>query len=292
MNELNRMQYLDAMGIEMFVPRKILPAAKMSTACAVSYLSQAQDSALTGGMQALAVSAQAQLAPPHATGMAEAPEIASSAATREIVTDWLAPSKAANAKHETPVQDSTVQDNTPAERTLQQVVSQKKPQLLRFNLGLWQLANGALFIDTREPRAALPTTTLLRNIIAAIMPAMLAEGLPKADTINWPLLESPIANPNELAQAREMTHAFLASRFEKTSPKLMIVMGEQAFDIVAASQGMTTPKYGESVSPTHLPSPVVYLPSLTQLLNEPLLKRFVWPAIAPYFLESKPKGRQ
>ena len=41
MNEFNRMQYLNAMGIEMFVPRKILPAAKMSVACPVSYISTA-----------------------------------------------------------------------------------------------------------------------------------------------------------------------------------------------------------------------------------------------------------
>ncbi len=287
MNELNRMQYLDAMGIGMFVPRKILPAAKMSTACAVSYVPQAQDLALAGGMQASVV-AQAQVqaqAQAHTARMGEAPEAGPSAATRATVTDLLEPNKAAKSKHEAPGQD-----DTPSERTLQQVVSQKKPQLLRFNLGLWQLANGALFIDTREPRAALPTTTLLHNIIAAIMPAMLVEGLPKADTINWPLLESPIANPNELAEAREMTHAFLASRFEKTNPKLIIVMGEQAFNVVAAGQDVMPPEYGELVSPAHLPSPVVYLPSLTQLLNEPLLKRFVWSAIAPYFLvESKPK---
>ena len=33
MNELTRMQYLDAMGVETFVPRRILPAAQLSTVC-------------------------------------------------------------------------------------------------------------------------------------------------------------------------------------------------------------------------------------------------------------------
>ena len=35
MNELNRMQYLGAMGIDTFVPRRLLPAAKVPVACAL-----------------------------------------------------------------------------------------------------------------------------------------------------------------------------------------------------------------------------------------------------------------
>lgn len=302
MNESNRMQYLDAMGIEMFVPRKILPAAKMSVACPVSYIpvsepAESSAHALSGqsisGQSISGKSSAASSLEPLPFDKGSLTPSTPSMATQAIMSGLLNANEkhinhegpANNANKSLTTLEQSANKNEPIETlTLQQLVSQKKPQLLRFNLSFWQLDNGAVFIDTREPKAALPTTTLLRNIVQAIMPAVSEQGLLKPDAINWPLQESSIANPNELTQAREMTQAFLNSRFEKAAPTLIIIMGEQAFNVVAGDQ-MRTPEYGQWVEATHLSSRAVYLPSLTQLLNEPLLKRFIWPAIAPYFLK-------
>lgn len=315
MNELHRMQYLDAMGIEMFVPRKILPAAKASAQCAVSYLPQSTgDGGLTASLpKDLAVNAQASLQPkaqPKSLSRLQsslqsnpAEVSALNAALNDVVSkkqpeeqqpakQLRPPSAAPNLRSVGDVlgDPQGAPQASSADQTLQQFNRQKKTKLLRFNLSVWAFDNGAVFIDSHEPRAALPTTTLLRNIIAAIMPGVLTGNLPKPDTLAWPIDELGVPNSRELEQAREMTQAYIASRFAKTQPKRLFLMGESAFNMLAFDSADTTtftgelPDYGAVLTPSHLPCRAVYLPSLAQLLNEPLLKRFIWQAIAPEFL--------
>ncbi|MDZ7922629.1 MAG: hypothetical protein U5M23_00920 [Marinagarivorans sp.] len=279
MNELTRMQYLAAMSIESFVPRSILPAAKASVACVLPevWLDDLQDDIVD--VQPLVHPA---LRP--SASQVSSPSPAHHAASQSLVKDILAPSQ---ALAETPLA------RIDSDRTLQQLLIKSRHKPLSFSLSVWSLANGVVIIDSREPKAALPTSALLHNIVMAFA----RDGvIPKPDFINWPLLHSATANPNETQDAQEMTQAFLASRFEMAAPKVIVVMGEMAASIVLNKALLNQKElnqkelnqaapdnYGTPITSAHLPCPAVCLPSLAQLLKEPLLKRFIWLALKPWF---------
>ena len=257
MNELVRMQYLDAMGIDSFVPRMILPAAPLCVACELP-------------VSLVDYEPAAEFIDPLEQEVSQ--PATPSPKTTAIVKQLLASGEAS------PTSATTSRPAVSSGLTLQALLAAKPKKQLRFVLTVWQLANGVVFIDSKEPKAALPTSALLGNVVKGLYPA---ESIPKPDSINWPLLESPIALDNALHEAREMTHAFLASRFEVITPKLLIVMGRVASDMVitAPQSDSGSMAFGESASPSHLPCAAVYLPSLAELLREPTLKYVIWPAV-------------
>ncbi len=262
MNELARMQYLTAMGIDTYVPRSILPAAKLSVACALPevWLDEDCDEIIAA-------------IPSVNSAVNSAKPFEANSVNQSLVQAILAPSQALT---EIPLARPST------DRTLQQLFVKTHHKPLRFSLSIWQLANGVMIIDSREPKAALPTSALLHNIVAAF-----AQGItiPKSDQINWPLLHSDVVNPNEMQEAQEMTQAFLASRFEISAPKALVVMGEAAATMVLGLKDIKVEGggYGTTTTPPHLPCPTIYLPSLAQLLKEPLLKRYIWAALKPWF---------
>ena len=257
MNELVRMQYLDAMGIDSFVPRMVLPAARISAACELP-VALVDYQPATEFIDPLEQDVSQPATP--------------SPKTTAIVQQLL------SAGEPAPASVATSKPAVSSGLTLQELLAAKPKKQLRFILTVWQLANGVVFIDTKEPKAALPTSALLGNIIKGLYPS---ESIPKPDSIHWPLMEASVAQDNALNEAREMTHAFLASRFEVTTPTLLIVMGRVASDMVitAPQSDSGAMAFGESASPSHLPCAAVYLPSLAELLREPTLKYAIWPAV-------------
>jgi hypothetical protein len=257
MNELIRMQYLDAMGIETYVPRRLLPAAKLSVKCN------------------LPVKFAAPLVSEQKVSVAQAPAELSLLSPLTVGASGFVESilkvQHNNRSKTKPTDDSEI--------TLQQFIAPKSHKSLRFNLLVWQLANGTVFIDSHEPKAALPTATLLNNIVRVIYPDQV---LPKYDIIQWPLFNSKTSTENELLAARDMAQAFLGSRFDAVKPSLLVVMGRLAKNIILD----TGPEmidddavYGLQQSIGSLPCSHVVLPSLSQLLREPLLKRHIWSAL-------------
>lgn len=254
------MQYLGAMGIDTFVPRRLLPAAKVPVACAlpIEWVSEA-------------------VAAPSPQTPAVLP---SGQVSSAFVQSLLTPAGRAAVQGES---SAIAGEDMPAmadERTLQQWLAPKRQPVLRFSLALWQLANGVVLIDTREPKAALPTQALLHNIVQVLGRGLT---LPKADVITWPLLHSAEVNPHEWQDAQDMVHAFLASRFEVLPPKLVIAMGNTAARLVLALSADASVEHAKCYTHEHLPCAVVALPSLAELLKQPLLKRYIWPALKPLF---------
>ncbi|HEY7772042.1 MAG TPA: hypothetical protein VIC26_02585 [Marinagarivorans sp.] len=266
MNELIRMQYLDAMGIDSFVPRKILPAAPTSVLCELPVAVECEVLSPDLDVAVNAHAAQPQQA---------------SAATEAIMHELLSP-----ADGEPVTVAKSKRAGTAGEMSLQQLLAAKPAPQLRFSLSLWQLNNGVVFVDSRELKGALPTTKLLDNIVKVVFPG---EILPRPDVINWPLDASTgvRANGNGLHDAREMTQAFLASRFEQKAPKLLVIMGESAGRVIltppnaldSQSEKHEAPQWGVATQAEHLGCSIVTLPSLADLLRQPLLKRHIWPAL-------------
>lgn len=271
MNELARMQYLDALGIDTFVPRLVLPAAKASVQCELPVVSEEE-------FAAAASNEQAGFSNPHmldvepddrTSAVAEKP-VAAGAFVKSLLEPAKTPANRPSKSH------SAVAKKVAIPATLKSLIEPQTSErkALRFQLNFWHQPSGLSVLDTREPKAALPTTALLQNIYSVFSPNT---HLPQGDLIQWPLIESPVPNPGELQDARDLTQAFLASRCTNAAPKLLLVMGKTAMQMLSETEHL--PKYGTSLSVAGLACPVVYLPSLAELLKEPTLKHYIWPAV-------------
>lgn len=236
------MEYLDALGIEQFVPRKRLLGAKSSLAL-------------------IRVHSPVETTP--ATKVALAPiELAEVSVPQPVAKLVSQVTERLIAPDNTPSARSATLAQPPAPTGL--VTPQK---VLRFALTVWHLP-GWLWIDSRQSQQALPTDALLHNILAALK---LKEPV-KPEVIKWPPVESPL-QVQDWAQAREMMNSFLTPRL--LPGERLILMGEAAYN--ACTQGPFD--YAERLAandlqhPTH---PCLLLPSLAQILTEPALKAEVW----------------
>lgn len=151
MNERARMHYLDAMGIDMFVPRKRLPAAKPSL-----QLVQANPAPV-------AVPAPAASTAPEAAGLRSA-----QAVIEHTLAKWL-PEVAPASTPPTPVAATPL----------------AKP--VRFALQVWQ-SGPWMLLDTHQPHLALPTEAIAQNLLAALT-GQFQPLTPHL--VHWPLVENP-----------------------------------------------------------------------------------------------------
>jgi hypothetical protein len=247
--EQRRMEYLDALGIEQFVPRKQLPGAKASLAL-VRTDSSTKTPPPAPITQAIPA---APLHPSPATNMQPVAELVEQVTQRLITPEATPPSRAEPPKH-------AASSLVPTQR------------VLRFALTVWHV-DGWLWIDSRQSQQALPTDALLHNLLHALNIKEPA----KAEVINWPPVESPLQT-QDWAQARDMLHSFLAPRLQKG--ERLILMGEAAYN--ACTQGPFD--YAERLAAGTLPHPsnrCLLLPSLAQLLRQPALKARIWQQLQP-----------
>ena len=262
MTEQRRMEYLDALGIEQYVPRKRLLGAKSSLALIRTHTTE--DSLAPGQSvhAPLAHLSPASVAPTHLTSPAQpAPFGEGQAHTLQPVaqiigqvTERLSPATLA----ETPAQ--------PARRAAPDTLVPPQ-KVLRFALTIWQVP-GWLWIDSRQSQQALPTDALLHNMLVALN---IQEPV-KPEIIKWPPVESPL-QVQDWAQAREMLSSFLSPRLGPG--ERLILMGEAAYN--ACTQGPFD--YAERLAAgdmQHPTNPCVLLPSLAQILNQPQLKAHIW----------------
>jgi hypothetical protein len=241
--EQRRMEYLDALGIEQFVPRKHLIGARSSVALVRTEspsIEQVPTTAIT------AAKATEKLQPSIVQPVAK---------LVDQVTHRLISGKAAPTATQ-PRQTAHATSLVPPQR------------VLRFALTVWHLP-GWLWIDSRQSQQALPTDALLHNILRALKinePA-------KAEVITWPPVESPLQT-QDWAEAREMLQSFLAPRLQ--AGERLILMGEAAFNACTQGPFDFAERLAAGMPLKHPNNVCVLLPSLAQLLTQPALKARVW----------------
>lgn len=256
MTEQRRMEYLDALGIEQFVPRKRLLGAKPSLALIRSEAApepKAEGPAISASMAITEAPAatralQAEAHQPKTQALQPVAQIVSQVAERLTATPF-ADTSSSSARPESPP-------------TL--VPTQK---VLRFALTVWHLP-GWLWIDSRQTQQALPTDALLQNMLWALG---LKEPV-KPEIIKWPPVESPL-QVQDWEQAREMMRSFLTPRLGPG--ERLILMGEAAYN--ACTHGPFD--YAERLAAgdiKHPTNPCALLPSLAQILTQPGLKAHIW----------------
>ncbi|AFU98906.2 hypothetical protein [Simiduia agarivorans] len=241
LNERARRQYLEAMGIQTYMPRLQLPAAPQAAPVDLSFLPAALEADV------------ASPASPPATAAAsgESPK-ASGEVLGELLNTMGAVTKAAQPTVPKPAA-------TPKHKTA------AAPAL---NVSLWQVADLLILAD-RHPEQALPVNSLLANILVALnRPA----DTRKPEVIRWPLEGLAAAHAGN---AEDYFLPILQARRPADQTSTLLCFGEQISQALCgqddAGTALTLPG-GDSL-------PTLRLPSLDTLLIQPELKASVWAAI-------------
>lgn len=271
MNELQRMEYLSAMDVSTFVPRWVLPGARLSVQASLPVATQVDLEQGDSRPSAAAVTPM-QTSAYGASGQAK-PEARRTEAAEGVLSDLLG-SSLGGSPGQARVQKTASQIG-------QKVVVEESSDNLkpvRFSLNLWRINPALLVVDSHVPKAALPTVSLLRNILAA---KQLRIKLPAADTLAWPMFKGHFEQGGWQG-AREMVSAFMQTRLEQKPVKYVWLMGEDAFNAMAPSVGQYQQYLGKALDVPQLGCLALVMPSLTEMLQNPLSKKTAWQALCPY----------
>ncbi len=256
------MQYLDAMGVDMFVPRFIMSAALAPR--------QAELPQKSGPVGTPAVS-------PVNSEEAESrvlPERASNLVNR-IVSGFQAESRGKTGE------DARMPEPAPTRDTNAPVIETPVPkERAQFSLALWRISDEILVVDSRRPKAALPTEALLSNIL--FQSGLLRQPLPRAEFLNWPMAGG---FDQSWDAAGEMVQAFLEGRLLSSPVKQMVIMGDDAGRAIL--QQDVRDKTGSIVAVDVFTANAVILPSLADILYQPELKKTVWQGLQKFFNQTE-----
>lgn len=240
-SEIQRREYLQAMGIVQYVPRWILPGAKTSV-----HLAPPVEQPL-----------------PVAEPPAEMPAPAAPRVLETVVTglvDALAPAR----KPRLPAEEKPVESAAAA-------AAAAAPH---FALSIWRPSAALMVIDSRPSGQALPTDALLHNMLRA---KGIATAPAAADVLRWPPLAGQATDT--WAAASEMTLAFLQARLELQPAAYLWLLGECAYRAVVAAGKPYGESLGQALNLESLGTLALVLPSLSDMLRQPHLKAVTWSAI-------------
>lgn len=254
MNERQRMHYLDAMGIDAFVPRFVLPAAKASEQCVLPAVSGEEESRIIVE-QSFQSPVEGPVVPVHKGKGGE----------RRLLDDIVQATRA-------PAPDKAERLDEPTAQSLP--VSEQQQAPVRFSLALWHLRNVQV-IDSRRHGDALPTDALLSNILQAV--GCLDLNLPKAEMLHWPMVERQ--QNGGWSAAQEMVQGFLDGRLLARPVAYLFLFGNDAARAVLGADCDFEQVCYRKVPVPAFDAEAVVMPSLADILYQPECKRDVWHAL-------------
>lgn len=301
MNELERLAYLQAMGITNFMPRKVLPNAPVAKACAWHPQKWAAELAhelalewrllddAENPLQSSAVSSD---------GIANSSPQSSSANSPPITAPSIHSIAPSSAKAAIPVVEpkttgltNAIEPET-ATKTSSSFQKSSNKAIPHFALSVWRITDDWLVIDSRHSELALPTEAFLLNIIRALnVSTQPYQQLPQTQVFRWPMLKDPLQarrfgkGLNQDAEAaKEALSGFLDEQLVLQPARYLWLMGEEAAtyllpDTLKASVQSDTHTVGYLNKTETLDDwsiKVFCSPSLSELLMQPEQKAGLW----------------
>lgn len=248
MNEMQRQAYLSALGIENYAPRWLLPSAPLPIACVMPVLH-----------------APVELTRPVPIAVASA------------VHERIAENKNTSPNLLNTIADLGEQKKAPlavnAAMILQQLEEKKATVVQPFSLSVYRPQTGFLIIDSRNTKLALPTEVLLNNVLRTCLSGCsfsLGE-----EVLRWPMVENRFVSRTE-NDARNELQTWLAVENELRPISRLWLMGENAARYWIAGDS-NWPELCWTTRPiTDLQLQALILPSINQLLQNPLQKSRLW----------------
>lgn len=268
MNEHRRAQYLDALGIDSFVPRYVLPAALPPKLCELPAGNEPSSARPQREDQAQQVGKVAGV-----SGVTDArPQAVVS------IANILATSDSSEPSLEPKITSSSVLDAS-ASDALAPLLSDIKASVstlpsARFSLALWRVGQVQI-IDARRPGEALPIHALLTNMLKA--QGLLSTALPREEILNWPLVKN--GSDSSWAAARQMVEAFLEGHLQAHPISQFLLFGRDAYLAVLGAEPAFVERLYTRVNLAAFDAEALVMPSLTDILYRPELKRAVWVAM-------------
>ena len=292
MNELSRMHYLDAMGIATFVPRRVLINSAQLKHCVLPIAAE-PIAAKPMLDERMATPATNSSTPNVASANSDELSPRSVRDLSEGLSDVLAvlglgdKTKPANkATPESKVAGAALAlTETPARVDAEHVAEQAKAagsalalsqQAASFQLALYELSNAWQLIDSQVPGDALPTTVLLRSILASCCGF---DDVPAMELQRWPM-HSRANQDQSWHAAADMMFDFLDGRMARKPFTALVLMGDDAARaVLGADIDLEAQRFCVSHS-DRFQLPVLVLPALRDLLYQPELKARLWRAFA------------
>lgn len=245
MDEVQRQTYLQAFGIENYMPRWLLPAAP---AAVQVYLPVVK---VTAPTPTEVVPVLQELTEPPGSAAADALAALSQSKPEKIETRG-------------PVTAASI---------LSQLESKPQERLQPFSLSVWRPQPGFLLVDTRDTSLALPTELLLANLLKALF-ALDIKNV-QEEVLRWPAVENRFVSRTAEA-ARGELQTWLAVEHELRPISRLWLMGDKAARyFLPAELSPTDALWAEVPLPISALSARI-LPSLNQFLQQPLLKSRLW----------------
>ncbi|WP_027328636.1 hypothetical protein [Marinimicrobium agarilyticum] len=249
MNEYQRQAYLDALGVEQYVPRWLLSVAPEPFACELP----------------AEVAREPRAERPAPEKAVTAPAAAPTPVSEVLDGMRQEPSRRRTA--EKPTSEPASAAPEPVERV--------RP----FTLSIWRSPLPVLVLDAREPRSAFPTDRLLRNLLNALGPhdgqRVTEEVLP------WPLVNNPAVKLTA-EDARAELHTWLEAELSNGSVRHILLMGENAARYFLPEGQSYSEVLGQVQDLPRFNVSALVAPSLIELLRDPTRKRPLWQSLQPW----------
>ena len=318
MLEKHRLTYLDALGIENYMPRYQLENALPSQLLSNDALREPiafstadiQDSSTSNNSVTVDDISHHDI--PQNTSLNSSHEAQGDSTVSEAISPVVADvmnslgiaPKTSNSVDPSSSSISAEVPNTATstqqESSLLSAKSATIQQDVRFSLNIWRIKSDILVIDSREPAAALPTERLLQNILRSI--GFPLAQLPPSDLLRWPLFsskklsnkqssETNVNQSSEEDEARAMVQAYVSAQCSRAPINTLLLLGKSAasFALTPASNEDVDTFYeqhkGTSVDTSLWDAKVLVAPSLVDMLHEPMQKKLTWQALQALFIE-------
>jgi len=146
---------------------------------------------------------------------------------------------------------------------------------IEVRIALWQPHDKLLVCSVLDNELPSPEhTQLLTNILISM--GHNSGALPQFEIAQWP----PFANMQDgEADAREFLSTLISARLESSQTEMILMLGSVTTDWILSDQQKSDLKHGQVKIDEHVIA--VVIPSLTDMIAQPELKRHAWDIIRP-----------
>ncbi len=261
MNELQRQAYMDAMGVDCYMPRLQLPGALPSQLCELPSLDVIAELVEQTDATSTAHNSIAH----NKTNQSPATAQSAVGSGRAAAMQALFDEKPKSVDHN-------------VVKTAESPSSPKaaKQQVPHFSLSITR-GQGVLLVDGGLPGDINPAEylQLLQNILFAIGVGNQPLSI---DTFAWPMVRNSQVDQSETA-ARQTLEAFIAKQIEQLNARYILVLGQTAAQYLSQQ----TLPVGQFVRHSALDAQLLHTQSAYPLLSDASLKREVWRDLQPLY---------
>ncbi|MBU2885371.1 hypothetical protein KO507_06315 [Gilvimarinus agarilyticus] len=252
MDELARQKYLNALGIDGYMPRVRLPHAPQPVLCAIpETLVQASSHTPAQALMRPETEALPARSTPKENVESVGQVLAGIGGNQERKAAPKAPLKAS--------------------------LTPKTAGVKPVHLHLWRASPSLMIVDQHEPGMAFPKETLLTNILRATQ--QISQPLAEAERIRCPINDDLASRYREEDVSEELK-AWINEELIKSPQANLWIFGLRPAQYLATPETKPEATFSQALvscyGETETTRRAAVLPSLTELLQTPDLKRQVW----------------